>query len=232
MGANHTPRLEERPLLSQTVSTQRNNCVDPSSLSQNVTTDDRALHYRKVKSYFFTDTLFVTTKAKSTRGNICDQVFVLDKGFVYFVLMKDQRSYFSVLKQFAKEVGAPQALVCDLHPTQKKRDVKEFCVQIGTTLCVLEAETQWATQAELYVGLLKEATCTDMRETGSLLVLWDYCMERQGLIFQVTAKKLSQLNGTNPHTATFGTKADISHFCVFGFTIAISLLLTLNKRSV
>ncbi len=97
-----------------------------SSLSQNVTTDDRALHYRKVKSYFFTDTLFVTAKAKSTRGNICDQVFVLDKGFVYFVLMKDQRSYFSVLKQFAKEVGAPQVLVCDSHPTQKKRDVKEL----------------------------------------------------------------------------------------------------------
>jgi hypothetical protein len=33
------------------------------------------------------------------------------------------------------------------------------------------------------------------------------------LIFQITAKKLFQPNGTNPHTSTFGTKADISHIC-------------------
>ncbi len=188
-----------------------------SSLSRNATTDDRALRYRKIKSNFFTDTLFATAKAKSTRGNICGQVFASDRAFVYFVPMKDQCSYFSALKQFVKEVGAPEVLVCDSHPTQKKRDVKEFCVQIGTTLRVLETETQWANQAELYVGLLKEATRKDMGATGSPLVLWDYCMERRALIFQVTAKKLFQLNGTNPHTATFGTEADISHLCVFGW---------------
>ncbi len=34
---------------------------------------------------------------------------------------------------------------------------------------------------------------------------------------QVTAKKLFQLNGTNPHTTTFGTEADISHLCIFGW---------------
>jgi hypothetical protein len=42
-------------------------------------------------------------------------------------------------------------------------------------------------------------------------------MEQRALIFQVTMKKLFQLNGTNPHTATFGTEADISHLCVFGW---------------
>ncbi len=182
-----------------------------------MTTDDPALRYRKIKSYFFTDTLFATAKAKITHGNICRQVFVSDKGFVYFVPMKDQCSYFSALKQFTKEVGAPQVLVCDSHPTQKKRKVKEFCVQIGITLCVPEAETQWANRAELYVGLLKKATRKDMRATGSPLVLWDYCMERHALIFQVTAKKLFQFNGTNPHTATYGTEAYISHLCVFGW---------------
>jgi hypothetical protein len=49
------------------------------------------------------------------------------------------------------------------------------------------------------------------------LVLWDYCLERRVLIFQVMAKKLFQLNGTNPHTAMFGTEADISHLCQFGW---------------
>ena len=30
-------------------------------------------------------------------------------------------------------------------------------------------------------------------------------------------KKLFQLNGTNPHTSTFGTEADISHICQYGW---------------
>jgi hypothetical protein len=37
------------------------------------------------------------------------------------------------------------------------------------------------------------------------------------LIYQVTSKKLFQLQGSNPHTATFGTKADISNLCHFGW---------------
>jgi len=42
-------------------------------------------------------------------------------------------------------------------------------------------------------------------------------MERRALIFQITAKKLFQLNGKNPHTMTFGTDADISNLCQFGW---------------
>ncbi len=42
-------------------------------------------------------------------------------------------------------------------------------------------------------------------------------MERRALIFQITAKKHFQLNGTNPHTTTFGTEADISHICQYAW---------------
>jgi hypothetical protein len=61
---------------------------------------------------------------------------------------------------------------------------------MGTTLKKLEAETQWANRAELAVGILKEAVRKDLRESGSPIVLWDYCMERRALICQVTSKKL------------------------------------------
>jgi hypothetical protein len=114
------PHNDAARTLSVTSQLIRHN-VD-SSLSRNVTMDDRALRYRKIKSYFFTGTLFATAKAKSTRGNICGQVFIPDKGFVYFCPMKDQRIYFSALKQFAKEVGAPKVLVCDSH--QPRRSVR------------------------------------------------------------------------------------------------------------
>jgi hypothetical protein len=42
-------------------------------------------------------------------------------------------------------------------------------------------------------------------------------MERRALIYQVTAKTLFQLNGSTPHTVTFGTDPDISNLCRFGW---------------
>ncbi len=154
---------------------------------------------------------------KSLQGNICAQLFVSDRGFVAFYPMKKQQEVHLAVKQFAKEVGAPEVLVCDPHPAQIKREVRKFCTQIGTTLKVLEAKTQWANRAKLYIRFMKEVTRKDMCSSGSPLVLWYYCMERRALIFQITAKKLFQLNGNNPHTFTFGTEADISHICQYAW---------------
>jgi hypothetical protein len=204
--AAHTLQVMSQPLRTD---------ID-SSLSRNIGTNDRAVRYHHIKSCFYTDTLFVTGAAKSSCGNICAQLFVSDKGYVAIYPMQHQQDYFLALKQFAKDVGAPDVLVCDPHPTQKQRKVKEFCTQIGTTLKVLEAQTQWANQAELYIGLIKEATRKVMQASGLPLVLWDYCMERRALIYQVTAKNLFQLNGRTPHTFTFGTDADISNLSCFG----------------
>ena len=199
------------------VTTQRIRQDPDSSLSRNARTNDRAVRYRRISSKFFTDTLFATKMAKSLRGNTCAQIFVSDKDFIALYPMKKEAEYFLALKEFSKDVGAPDVLVCDSAKTQKKREVKDFCTQIGTTLNILEAETQWANRSELWVGLVKESTRKDLRDSGSPIVLWDYCMERRVLIYQVTAKKLFQLHGMNPHTATFGTQADISNLCLFGW---------------
>jgi hypothetical protein len=67
--------------------------------------------------------LFVMGKAKSSCGNICAQLFVSDKGFVVIYPMKKQADYFLALKQFAKDVSAPDVLVCDSHLAQTKREV-------------------------------------------------------------------------------------------------------------
>ena len=60
-----------------------------------------------------------------------------------------QYEYILVLKQFAKDVGAPEVLVCDSHPLQKAREVKQFLTNVSTTQSILEAETQWANCAKL-----------------------------------------------------------------------------------
>lgn len=199
------------------VTSQRLRRDPDSSLSRNEMTNDRAVRYRHINDCFFTDTMYATAKAKSLRGNTCCQIFVSDKGFVTAYPMVKEAHYILALKQFAKEVGAPDVLVSDSAKAETKREVKEFCAQIGTTHKALEAESQHSNLAELYVGIVKEATRKDLRESGSPIVLWDYCLERRVLIFQVTAKKLFQLHGTNPYTATLGSQADISHLCHFGW---------------
>ena len=115
------------------------------------------------------------------------QIFVSDKGFVKVYPMKTQRDYPQALRIFAKDVGAPEILVCDPHPSQKSPEVKDFLNKIGTTIRLLELNTQWANHAEIYVGLVKESVMTDMRSSGSPLVLWEYAAERRAAIMCLTA---------------------------------------------
>ena len=91
------------------VKAQRNRQSADSSLSHNFGMNDWMLQYRRISSTFFTDTLYVTAKARSTRGNTCTQVFVSDKDFVALYPMRDTKSFFSSLKVFARRgcTGSP-----------------------------------------------------------------------------------------------------------------------------
>ena len=93
--------------------------------------------------------MFATNKAKSLRGNTCCQLFVSDNDFISFYPMQQESEYPLSLKQFSKEVGSPDNLVCDGSKNQNQRQVKLLCTQMGTMLKKLEAETQWANRAEL-----------------------------------------------------------------------------------
>ena len=97
------------------------------------------------------------------------------------------------------------------------QEVRKLCNNIRTTLWALEKGTPWSNKAELYIGLLKEAICKDMRESNSLMSLWDYCMERRVRINNLTAKDNFKLHGTMPHTATLAEEGDISSLCQFGW---------------
>ena len=85
--------------------------------------------------------------------------------------MKLEREFISTLQDFAKDVGVPAVLVCDGAKTQTKKEVNYFANKIGTTLSVLENETQWADWDELYIGLIKEYTRKDTGEAHYPLFL-------------------------------------------------------------
>ena len=121
------------------------------------------------------------------------QLFVMDKGFVYVVPMKSKSQLPQALKMFAKEIGAPDTIVCDAAGEQVLHEVKHFCHRIGTSLRIfLEEGTPWANRAELYIGLLKEAVRKDMKQSNCPLVFCDYCFERRARINNLTAIQQQQ----------------------------------------
>jgi hypothetical protein len=198
------------------VTSQNSKRVDNPTLSRNYGTNDRMLRYKRIDEYFFMDTFFATKNAsKSTRNNTCCQLFVTDKGFVYVVPLKSKANVLDAVKQFAKEVGAPDALIFDMSGEQTSINLKKFCLEIGTSLKVLEEGTPWANKAELYIGLIKEAVRKDMKESDCPLVLWDYCVERRARINNLTAKDIFKLHSSNAYTALTGDEGDISNLCQY-----------------
>ena len=169
---------EDAQWMLDIMSQHGNHPVDPQ-LSKNYGKNDRMLRYKRIKEYFYMDTFFSTKKGgKSSRCNLCCQLFVTDKGLLYVVPLKRKSEVMSVVKQFTKEIGAPDAIVFDMSMEQTSPEIKTFLNDIGLTLRVLEEGTPWANKSEQYIGLLKELVRKDRRESNSPLPFWDYCLEQ------------------------------------------------------
>ena len=83
------------------------------------------------------------------------QLFVTDKGFVHVIPMTKKSEVPIALKMFAKDIGTPDAIICDAAREQIYKEVHDFFCKIGSSICVLEEGTPWANRAELYIVLLK-----------------------------------------------------------------------------
>ena len=93
------------------------------------------VRHRRIKECFFIDAFFATKKAgKSMRGHTCCQLFVTDKGFVHVAPMKKRSDVLQAVKQFAKEIGAPDAMTVDHSGEKMSQAVRQFYSEIGTTL--------------------------------------------------------------------------------------------------
>jgi len=134
------------------VTTQLRSHTHDPKLARNYGTNARMLRYRRIAQCFYMDTFFANGKGvKSSRGNTCCQLFVSDKGFVYVVPLRTKSDVLYAVKQFAKEVCAPKAIVCDASKEQTSLYLKRFMSSIGTTLRVLEQGPAWSTTTELYI---------------------------------------------------------------------------------
>ena len=161
------------------VTSQNKTHVNNPDMTRNCSTNDRMLRCKRIKERFFMDTFTATSKGgKSSRGHTCVQLFVTDKGFVHVIPMKTRSEVFQAVKQFAKETGAPEAIMCDPMGEHSSQQLKKFCNDTGTSLKHLEEHTPWANEAESYIVSMKEAVRKDMKESDGPIRLWDCCVER------------------------------------------------------
>ena len=56
------------------------------------------------------------------------------------------------MKQFYKEIGAPDAIICGAAGEQTSGALREICHKIGTTLLVLEEVTPGPTRLSCILG--------------------------------------------------------------------------------
>ena len=129
--------------------------------------------------------------------------------------MKKESDFLQAVKQVAKAIGAPDAIIYDASKARTSQAVRKFCNDIGTTLRVLEENTPWANKVELYIGIIKEAVRKDLKASDCPLALWDYCMERRMRINNLAAKDLFSLHGSNVHNSLTGEEGDISALCQY-----------------
>ena len=92
------------------------------------------------------------------------QLFVLDKGYIAVYPMERKSDFKDCIRLICKEIRVPEILVVNASGEQTSRSVKRFCIHVGTTLRLLEENTQWANWAELCIGLLKKSIGRDLRE--------------------------------------------------------------------
>ena len=72
-----------------------------------------------------------------------------DKGYIYVVPMKtkNKMDILHALKQFTKEIGTPESIICDGYGEQSSIDLRKYCSDIGTTLRLLEEGAPWSNKA-------------------------------------------------------------------------------------
>ena len=159
----------------------------------------RMLQYKRIDQHFFMNTFFThKNKGNSSRGYTCMQLFVTNKCFVHVIPMTNKSEVPMALKMFAKDNGAPDAIICDAARGQLSKEVLDLCYKIGTSIRFLEEGTPWINRTELYIGLLKEAVHEYLKESDCPLVFWDYCAQRRACINNLTARNLFHLEGKMP----------------------------------
>ena len=150
------------------------------------------LIYKRISRIIFKDVFCNKEIWKSSWVHTCCLLFVTNKDFYIFLPMKCKGrgggGVIQSVKPFSKEIGAPDAIICDASGDQKSNNLRKLWRYTGTTLWVLEEGTPWVNKTELYICLIKEAFIKYMKETNCSNDFGDYCVDRRARINSMMEK--------------------------------------------
>ena len=92
--------------------------------------------------------------------------------------MKYKSEVLYAVKKCAKDIGGPDAIICDAASDQQLKYLQNLLGKVGTTLRFLEEGTPWANKADLNIGLIKEAVQKDTKEYNHPLTFGYYCVDQ------------------------------------------------------
>ena len=98
------------------------------------------LRCKQLDCYFSMDTFHTTKKKglKSTRGNTYCQLFVTDKVHLCTLPMRKDSEVLLAMKLIGKDLRVPEAITTYASAAEMSREVRSFCINIGTALKKLE----------------------------------------------------------------------------------------------
>lgn len=156
-------------------------------LSRHYRTDLLSQRLHPLSTCFYTDTMLM--KSKSSRGNICVQVFT-DGSFSYVHPMHSKADAHEGLAAFGQDVGVPREMVSDNSKEQTKYGT-EFMKLLGQWRTIsrsIELLSPWQHLAENVIGILKSKWKRRMVQRNVPASLWDFGFVWEAEIYSCTAK--------------------------------------------
>ena len=118
-------------------------------------TKQQQLRYNQLACKFYSDTMFCSTK--STRGNVCGQVFCNDTDFTRFYPMRTKGDAGNALKMFVQDVGIPSAMHTDGAREETVGVWGKTIKDLGIRQTTTEPYSAWQNRAESSIKELKKA---------------------------------------------------------------------------
>ena len=183
-------------------------------LTRRYRTDILQLHYRRLNTSFYTDTMFM--KCPSLKGKTCAQVYTDGKGFVWIDPMTSKKEVGDTLGRFLEDVGVPNRLIYDGAPENVGRKSKFQRIMQKHQIIghQNEAFTQKYNRAEDGVRELKRRWKQRIIRRRAPKCVWDYGLVWESEILSRMCRNGTTCSGMERIT---GDTPDISEWLEFEF---------------
>lgn len=182
-------------------------------LTRRYRTDLLSQSLRRLRSTWYTDTLF--SKVKSITGNTCAQLFTDGEGFVFVYPMRSKSLAGEALNIATRDVGIPNVIIRDgaseqVGPNSDFSKVVRNCrIDARNT----EPYSPWQNKAEGMIGIIKGKAKRRRIRRNVPQRVWDFGLVWESEIYSRTASK----DGRTPFERITGDTIDISEWLEFEF---------------